>query len=130
MRIRLAFCAFLLAGCALVLSSNRFWVWADGVGAVPLTRNLPDKTAEMQDVFDARVKARFPIGSSVADMLHELHKEGFAESNKVFPPDDEHSATRKDGGTGVCSFTATVAWRPDRRDRVKTVSGNYMAFCL
>jgi len=98
MRIRLAFCAFLLAGCALVLSSNRFWVWADGVGAVPLTRNLPDKTAEMQDVFDARVKARFPIGSSVADMLHELHKEGFVESNKVFPPDDEHSATRKDGG--------------------------------
>ncbi len=84
----------------------------------------------MQGVFDARVKASFPVGSLATDMLRELKKEGFVESNKVFPPDDEHYATRDDGGIGVCYFKATVFWRSDKSGRVKTIYGNYDAICL
>ncbi|MBV9884210.1 MAG: hypothetical protein JO276_14465 [Sphingomonadaceae bacterium] len=40
-------------------------------------RDLPSNYAEGEKVFDARVKASFPIGMSVEALLAELRRQGF-----------------------------------------------------
>lgn len=43
-----------------------------------LGRDLPPEYAEGEKVFDRRVKAKFPIGTSEGDLIAELRSQGFS----------------------------------------------------
>ena len=43
----------------------------------PLARDLPARVTEAEPLFDARVKARYPVGSSEEAVMAELGAQGF-----------------------------------------------------
>lgn len=45
-----------------------------------IARGLPATYAEGEKIFDARLKARFPVGTSETDIVEELKRQGFSIS--------------------------------------------------
>ena len=52
---------------------------ASGAAGVPeIARDLPATYAEGEKIFDSRLKARFPVGTSETDIVEELKRQGFS----------------------------------------------------
>jgi hypothetical protein len=73
---------------------------------------------------DERVKAMFPIGSSVADMGIELQKEGFSRIDWGSSPGEERRAMRREDRF-PCNIGAYVNWRDDGKGGLAPVRASY-----
>ncbi|MXP29609.1 hypothetical protein GRI58_12360 [Porphyrobacter algicida] len=73
MRVRLiASIALLAAGCGSARSP------------IPeIAQGLPNNYSEGERVFDARLKARFPVGTSTNALAEELTKQGFSVTTQI-----------------------------------------------
>ncbi|MFW2351184.1 hypothetical protein [Qipengyuania sp.] len=79
--------------------------------APEIGEGLPQTATEGYDAFDARVKARFPVGSEVAPMVRGLKDQGF----KLSAPESAKFKTLdyRDGGFPVHTLWS-VRWREDQ----------------
>jgi hypothetical protein len=67
--------AFSLLAASLVTACGV----ASGTGQIPeITRDLPATYAEGERVFDARLKARFHVGTAESAIIEELERQGFS----------------------------------------------------
>lgn len=83
-------------------------------------RNLPSNYDEGERIFDERVRATFPIGSSEAALIQALRRQGFS----VDPGPRWASATIKRGL--IIKTIWSVRWRAEA-DRVREIWGVYGA---
>jgi len=123
----------LLIGVAVVSScTTLFGVWSvtSTTRVAALTKDLPNETVAMRAAFDARVKARFPIQSSVAAMGAELQREQFIRKDWSDLPDQEHYAERDDGGAFGCNLFALIYWKSDKDEQITAIRGDYLVNCL
>ena len=87
-----------------------------------LGRGLPSKYAEGTAVFDARVKAHFPLEMDEAAFLGELRKQGYKPDPYVPELPDFGSATFYQGVIFVTLWS--IRWRV-REGRIVEVFGIY-----
>jgi hypothetical protein len=81
-------------------------------------RDLPPKYDEGERVFDERVKAEFPIGSSEARLIKALRSQGFPPASST----DMASATITRGL--IMKTIWSVRWRA-KEDRIEDIWGVY-----
>ncbi|WP_263588941.1 hypothetical protein [Sphingopyxis sp. GC21] len=73
--MRLMISAFSLLAASIVITC----VIASGMERIPeITRDLPATYAEGGPIFDARLKARFPLGTAENAIIEELERQGFS----------------------------------------------------
>ena len=115
--------ANLLLLCAMALLPG-----LDGCAHEPEALPLPEPSVEASALFDQRVKARFPPGSSLARLRTALATEQYIISDTTNPgallP---YAATRKAVNI-VCQLAWTISWNT-ADDRVTAVAGQYHAVC-
>lgn len=94
--------------------------------SVPLTTRLDGSWETMNSEFDARVRARFPIGSTEHDMARELRGEGFIRDDWSFviTQGAEAKATRREDRV-VCRQAAYIYWRANPQGRLTSIRGVY-----
>jgi len=85
-----------------------------------LGRGLPSNYAEGEKMFDARVKAMFPVGTPEARLVDALRRQGFAVESAHRP--DCRSATVMKGL--VFRHIWSVRWR-SAEGRVEDIRGVY-----
>ena len=86
-----------------------------------LGRGLPSSYAEGEEVFDMRVKAKFPIGMSEAQLVEELRKQGFSTGSMSKATDWKAATITR----GVILRTIwSVRWRAPA-GRIEEVLGVY-----
>ena len=124
--------ATLLGVAAVSSCTTLLLVWDEThiIPPIPLTNDLPRKTAEKSPAFDARVKARFPIGTPVTTMAAELLQEKFTREDWSDTPGQEHYARHYDGGAPVCNLLASVYWKSDENDQLTSIRGEYQVTYL
>ena len=83
-------------------------VTACGSKVPELAQDLPSNYAEGQQVFDARLKAKFPPGTDEAKLVEALKNDGFTVSESS----NEHFATFNDGSFPVASVW-NIGWKTD-----------------
>ncbi len=123
----------MLLSVAVVSScATRLWIWGEAwtVAPAPLTDGLPREIAAQSSAFDARVKARFPIGTPMADVGLELAREKFVRQDWIPLMNGEHYAQRYDGGAPICNLVAWIYWKSDENYRLTAIRGLYTATCL
>lgn len=86
--------------------------------SVELTKELSGTWEAVSAEFDRRVKAKFPIGTSEADMLRELRNQGFARQGL------DNQAKRHESDF-ACSKGAYVNWLTDKYGFVIFINGEY-----
>ena len=83
-----------------------------------------------QEWFVQRLRERFPLASSEADLIRELWLEGFLPKTNLKA---EHRTADYDsldkGGLRVCRLTATVSWTADDKGQLTDIDGGYMDSC-
>lgn len=73
--MRLVFSAFSLLAAAFATARGV----ASGAAQIPeIARDLPATYTEGEQVFDARLKARFPVGTEESAVIGELKRQGFS----------------------------------------------------
>jgi hypothetical protein len=96
-------------------------------GGVAIGSHLPGTFAVASDVFDQRIKARFPVGSDEAALRAELGREGFAiRRDKDLPLD---SYARCHANELVCAADWVIRW--NRVDgKIANIEVTYKEVCL
>jgi len=90
--------------------------------------DLPDTFVDANRVFAERVRAAFPLGSSVAAMRSELERQGFAL--------DETLGSGWDGSAQVvhenllCSEVWYIQWQVKNGGRLRGIDGSYGGQCI
>lgn len=110
------FAAGLILGLFLAL-----W-WMTVRSPSPLTADLPSNWKAASQLFDRRVRARFPVGTPVWKLANGLEAEGFKPT--WFETDGEYDAQRNEGNF-VCNIVARVYWRVGKDGAVSAVRGLY-----
>lgn len=73
--MRLMISAFSLLVASIVTACDI----VSGPGQIPeIARDLPATYVEGEQVFDARLKARFPVGTAESAIIEELERQGFS----------------------------------------------------
>ena len=110
-----------IAALAIVLVAGWQLVgWVNDLRRPSLARHLPTNAQRAEKEFDRRVRARFPLGSSVAAMERALSQEGFGPAYAF----KNSRYVRLDRSTGLLEESFTVLWEADG-DRMTTVHGSY-----
>jgi hypothetical protein len=101
-----------------------------------LAQGLPADSDSAESQFDARVKNRFPVGSSAQSMRRELGLQGFHE---LSGSDALNSTADTASGAGVaeyrrsqgsfCTEVRKVHWRADG-DKLRDVKGQRFQRCV
>ena len=97
-------------------------VWVSARPPSRLTEGLPRGWGNASSQFDARLRARFPVGSSANALIDGLAAEGFTPT--WFEADGEYGAKR-DEGSFVCNVAARAFWRVGQTGTVSAVRGTY-----
>jgi hypothetical protein len=105
----------LLAGCAIRIP--------------PIGRHLPSTFVDENHAFDARVRERFPIGSSEPALVAELEHEGFTLSDSKIEPETYKSIALYDLPGLPCRLTWRVLWNSDDA-KISAIAGHYSSVCL
>ncbi len=115
----------ILSGCATFFTTPSTLV--DGLGGY-----YDEEGRIATTEFDERVRALFPIGSSVVSMREELQREGFklgdTRSNDYMLERQhvgEEVARRPGTRFVLCNEAAYVFWRTDAQERLLAVRGQY-----
>jgi hypothetical protein len=95
----------------------------------PLASDLPANIAEAGREFDHRIQQRFPIGSSEADLIRELSRQGFAPSVHRGDSPATHVYSF-DKGSFPCDLVWNIIWKADGAGSVTTINGVHYASCL
>jgi hypothetical protein len=91
---------------------------------VALTAGLTGTWDRVTLDFDNRVKAAFPIGTSVKAMGAELQREGFSRADWESLSEQEHEAVRREDNF-VCKQAARIHWRASGEGRLTAIRGLY-----
>lgn len=94
----------------------------------PIGRDLPKSFTEAGPVFDARVKKRFPVGSSEGELVAELKQENFEILSEATTADPSARVAEFDANTLVCNLHWQVAWTAVG-DRISSIEGRYGSIC-
>lgn len=96
----------------------------------PIARNLSRTIAMSEQQFEGRVEATFPLGSSEAEMIETLERQGFTRQEADFGgevgrlPYMGVSLPR-----GFCGVNISIYWEAEE-GRLTDVRGNYGVTCL
>lgn len=111
---------FALFGSGVIVGLAIALWWATARPPSFLTKDLPLDWSAGSSEFDARIRARFPVGTPVGKFINALSAEGFeptwSEQN------GEYGAMR-DESSFVCNIAARVYWRPGNDGTVSAVRG-------
>ena len=112
----------LLLGSAIAVVAA---LWVLHVGEVrqpsPLTQGLPSSLKTASAVFNARVQASFPPGTTEKRLLSDLSDQGFVQGYGV---GDEEEMVRRHSDL-VCNIAARIYWRADGHGGLRTIRGIY-----
>jgi hypothetical protein len=114
---------------ALLIVGTNIWCGLRSMekAPVPLTMGLGGEWAVVSKEFDRRVKAAFPLGSSVSDMGQELSRQGFIRqdwTDWTIISSQEHKAMRREDFI-PCNKAAYVYWRADKEGKLISIRGEY-----
>lgn len=120
-----SFCAVLVTAMLSISGTMFFFTWQPRP-SVSLTTKLDGSWEMINREFDARVRTRFPIGSTEVDMTRELQREGFTRDDWSFVIGQgaEAKATRREDRF-ICRQAAYIYWRADPRGRLISIRGTY-----
>jgi hypothetical protein len=108
----------------------RFWRFG---GAAPLPALLQGLTdahdAASQKAFVERLRKRFPLGSSEAELMRELRDEGFLPKKDGRPSPREASYDRAAGLQDICRRGGIVRWSADEAGKLTDISGGFYVYC-
>lgn len=96
----------------------------------PIARGLSSTIAMSEQQFEDRVEATFPLGSSEAEMIETLERQGFTRQEADFGGDVGRlpymgvSLPR-----GFCGVNISIYWEAEQ-GRLTEVRGNYGVTCL
>lgn len=96
--------------------------WTTSRASSPLTTGLPSEWKAANAQFDARVRARFPIGTLIPKFLSELNAEGFEPT--WFEADRFYGVKRKEQDF-PCVIVARIYWRAGQNGTVTAVRTHY-----
>jgi hypothetical protein len=117
------------AGATLLLMALSFAAERMTLGAriMPeIVATLPNDESEFSRELDARLRERFPIGSSQDKLIGYLVGANFAPD---WPQHDENASQFTFNGL-FCDRTAHVVWRADAAGSLTHVGGSYESHCL
>ena len=94
-----------------------------------LASDLPGDVAQAERIFDARVKAHYPIGRASADLTRDLTAQGFDRPD--FTPDRPTGWWAADFNSGdlFCNKVWSIRWRTDSAQKVSEIWGVYGLQC-
>jgi hypothetical protein len=95
----------------------------------PIGRDLPTDYGGTNPAFDERLKARYPIGSSLATLRGELRKEGFTIINHDFTNGYQESAVVEISDF-ACKTSWSVYWSANGAEEITALKGQYRTVCL
>lgn len=126
MRWALIICAAVFVSAAISIVGTMVFVVGQPRHSVPLTAELTGSWDAISNEFDRRVRTRFPLGSSEADMTREIRSEGFTRDDWSFvnPQGLEAKAMRREDRV-VCRQAAYIFWRANREGRLISIRGVY-----
>ena len=95
--------------------------------APPIARELPGSLARARELFDQRVKARFPVGPAESQMIAELRRERF----EVHEPSDSSGRSKaiRDIQGLPCRRKWTISWTATA-GQITDAAGDYGEVCL
>lgn len=121
---RLAWTAAALVLAALSFGAGRMRL---GGRIVPeIVATLPNDESQFSREFDARVRERFPIGTSQDKLIGYLIGANFVPD---WPQDGANAGMFIFNGL-ICDRIARVLWRADAAGNLTNVSGAYESHCL
>lgn len=120
---RLAWAAATLILAALSFSAGRMTLGARIVPEIVAT--LPNDESEFSREFDARVRERFPIGTSQDKLIGYLVGANFVPD---WPQGGANASMFVFNGL-ICDRIARVLWRADAAGNLTSVSGAYESHC-
>lgn len=99
--------------------------------APPIGRGLPRNFEDASHAFDERLRTRFPVGSSEADLVAELSREHFKIGPARPEADSLHEFSAIHGGEmfPACDLTWVVIWAA-QGGKITRMRGSYYATCL
>ena len=92
----------------------------------PLLADLHGIPEEVPRELTRRLAARFPIGSSEADLERELGREGFGKAAGANPARQHAYFESK---AWLCLVNSEVSWSADDTGRLTWITGNYKLSC-
>jgi hypothetical protein len=110
---------------AAAFGAGRLAVGSYGLPAIAAT--LPGDEAQFSGEFDARIRDRFPLGSSEDALVDFLTSEHFAPEWRR--RDGTNAAAFVWSGL-LCTKTVRVNWRADATGRIAKVNGAYESHCV
>jgi hypothetical protein len=121
---RLAWAAAALILMALSFAAGRMTL---GVRIMPeIVATLPGDESEFSHELDARLRERFPVGTSQDKLIGYLVGANFVPD---WPRHDGNASLFIFNGM-LCDRTARVFWRADAAGSLTNVSGAYESHCL
>jgi hypothetical protein len=120
---RLAWAAATLILAALSFAAGRMTLGARIVPEIVAT--LPNDESEFSREFDARVRERFPIGTSQDKLIGYLVGANFVPD---WPQGGANASMFVFNGL-ICDRIARVLWRADSAGSLTSVSGSYESHC-
>jgi hypothetical protein len=121
-RIRLSARWIVVFSSGIIIGLAVALVWTSERPRSALTEGLPRGWNDASSQFDARIRSRFPIGSSAQKLIEGLGTEGFKPT--WFETKGEYGAKR-DEGSFVCNVAARVFWRVGQNGVVSAIRGTY-----
>jgi hypothetical protein len=127
--VRLTLGAIVLIALAAAFGI-RFWRFGGAPPLPALLQGLTDsRNPAAQQAFVHRLRTRFPVGSSEAELVAELRKEGFRLRTEARAPQREVSYDRAAGLGEVCRRGGTVRWSADEAGKLTDISGGFYVYC-
>ncbi len=109
---------------AISVVSTLIYIAATPTPQSSLTANLSGDWDTVSAEFDRRVKSRFPIGSTEAEMGGELRKERFSRDDWTSSASAEHEAIKREDNW-VCRQAAHIYWRVGADGHITAIKGQY-----
>jgi hypothetical protein len=122
--LRLARAAATLILMALSFAAGRMTLGARIMPEIVAT--LPNDESQFSRELDARVRERFPIGTSQDKLIDYLIGANFVPD---WPQDGANASMFVFNGL-ICDRIARVLWRADAAGNLTNVSGAYESHCL
>lgn len=92
------------------------------------TANLSSNLNVASRQFEARLKRRFPPGTSMSNLTEELQSQGFSPTWSG--DSGGYRAVRYEGAGSACSHDASVYWRANEGGALVTITGSYGLTCM